>query len=102
MKLLTTKCSMSLRPPTEDENAEFVMPAWIVGIEARTDASGDIHVNLDSSSPCWNDAIEAPLLELTEAPPHVFSKEDPKVTKNLISKAQFVSMLKVFAACVNF
>jgi hypothetical protein len=72
---------MSLRSPTEDENAEFVMPAWIAGIQVRTDASGDIHVNLDSSSPCWNDAIEAPLLELSEAPPHVFSKEDTKNTK---------------------
>ena len=33
----------------------FVMPAWIAGIQARKDASGDIHVNLDSSPPCWND-----------------------------------------------
>jgi hypothetical protein len=36
----------------------FVMPAWIAGIQARKDASGDIHVNLDSSTPRWNDAIE--------------------------------------------
>ena len=49
---------MTLRSPTEDENAEFVMPAWIAGIQVRKDASGDIHVNLDSSTPCWNDAIE--------------------------------------------
>ena len=28
--------------------------------------SEDIRVNLDSSSPCWNDAIEEPLLETTE------------------------------------
>ena len=35
-----------------------VMPAWIAGIQVRTDASGDIHVSLDSSTPCWNDAIE--------------------------------------------
>jgi hypothetical protein len=38
------------------------MPAWIAGIQVRTDASGDIHIinliNLDSSTPCWNDAIE--------------------------------------------
>ena len=49
---------MSLRSPTEDENAGFVMPAWIAGIQARKDASGDIHVDLDSSAPCWNDAIK--------------------------------------------
>jgi hypothetical protein len=36
----------------------FVMPARIAGIQARKDASGDIHVNLDSSTPCWNDTIE--------------------------------------------
>jgi len=33
----------------------FVMPAWIAGIQVRKDASGDIHVNLDSSIPCWNE-----------------------------------------------
>src|SRR5262245_35684840 len=35
----------------------FVMPAWIAGIQVCKDASGDIHVKLDSSTPCWNDAI---------------------------------------------
>ena len=35
----------------------FVMPAWTAGIQARKDAYGDIRVNLDSSTPCWNDAI---------------------------------------------
>ncbi len=34
------------------------MPAWIAGIQAREDASGNVHVDLDSSSPCWNDVIE--------------------------------------------
>ena len=43
----------------------FVMPAWIAGIQVRKEVSGNIHVNLDSSTPCWNDAIEA-LLKLTE------------------------------------
>jgi len=50
----------------------FVMPAWTAGIQVRKDASGNIRVNLDSSTPCWNDAIERALLELTEAPPPVF------------------------------
>ena len=45
------------------------MPAWIAGIQICKDASGNIHVNLDSSTPCWNDAIEAFYLKLTEAPP---------------------------------
>jgi hypothetical protein len=34
------------------------MPAWMAGTQVRKDASGDIHVGLDSSTPCWNDAIE--------------------------------------------
>src|SRR5262245_57743554 len=34
----------------------FVMPAWIAGTQIRRDAFGNIHVNLDSSTPCWNDA----------------------------------------------
>jgi len=41
----------------------FVMPAWIAGIQDCKDALGDIHVNLDSSTPCWNDAIGRLLLE---------------------------------------
>jgi len=32
------------------------MPAWIAGIQVCKDASGNIHVNLDSGTPCWNDA----------------------------------------------
>jgi hypothetical protein len=35
-----------------------VMPAWMAGIQARKDASGNVHVDLDSSAPCWNDEIE--------------------------------------------
>ena len=47
----------------------FVMPAWIAGIQVCKDASGNIHVNLDSSTPCWNDAIEGFCFKLIEAPP---------------------------------
>jgi hypothetical protein len=37
----------------------IVMPAWMAGIHlVRRDASGDIPVGLDSSTPCWNDGIE--------------------------------------------
>jgi hypothetical protein len=35
------------------------MPAWMAGIQARRDASGNVHVNLGSSTPCWNDDTEA-------------------------------------------
>ena len=52
---------MILRSPTKDEKSEFVMPAWIAGIQVRKDAPGDVHVGLDSSAPCWNDGIERPL-----------------------------------------
>jgi hypothetical protein len=49
------------------------MPAWIAGIQIRKDASGNVHVDLDSSTPCWNDAIEWALLEVTEVPlPRVY------------------------------
>ena len=35
-----------------------VMPAGMAGIQIRKDASGNVHVNLDSSIPYWNDVIE--------------------------------------------
>ena len=67
------ECFISLRSPAENENTERVMPAWIAGIQVRKDASGNIRVNLDSSTPCWNDAIEGPLLKVTEVLlPHIF------------------------------
>jgi hypothetical protein len=45
------------------------------------DASGNIHVNLDSSTPCWNDALEG--FCLTDRGPSVpvFSKDDTKITQ---------------------
>src|SRR5438445_8986470 len=52
------------------------MPAWIAGIQVRKDASGNVRVNLDSSTPCWNDAIERSLLEVTEVPPPRIFKGD--------------------------
>ena len=90
MDVPITKCSMSLGSPPENENGDFVMPAWLLrcsgfrvpsselggadvepstlnferlqiwrtGIQIRKDAFGDVHVNLDSSAPCWNDAVE--------------------------------------------
>ena len=64
---------MSLRSPAENENTDRVMPAWIAGIQIRKDASGNIRVNLDSITPCWNETIEGPLLKVTEVPPpHIF------------------------------
>ena len=42
------------------------MPAWIAGIQARKDALETSIVDLDSSTPCWNDANERALLEVTE------------------------------------
>ena len=51
------------------------MPARIAGMQVRKDASGYVHVNLDSSSPCWNDELRA-LLEVTEVLQAVFSKEN--------------------------
>jgi hypothetical protein len=74
LRLSPTKWFMTLRSPTENENLNFVMPAWIAGIQVRKDASGNIHVKLDSSTPCWNDVIEGTLLEVTEVLLPSFSK----------------------------
>ncbi|HUK41754.1 MAG TPA: hypothetical protein VLX11_11935 [Candidatus Acidoferrales bacterium] len=47
---------MILRSPAEHGLVILVMPARIAGIQVRRDAPGNIHVSLDSSTPCWNDA----------------------------------------------
>ncbi|HEY7320422.1 MAG TPA: hypothetical protein VIE89_22885 [Candidatus Binatia bacterium] len=39
-----------------------VMPAWMAGIQLRKDASENVHVNLDSSAPCWNDQAKGSAL----------------------------------------
>jgi len=39
------------------------------------DASGDIHVGLGSSTPCWNDATKRFLLELTVPLNTLFSRD---------------------------
>ena len=66
---------MSLRSSTENENANFVMPAWIAGIHhVRKDDSGDIRVSLIPALHV-GDAIEGVVLEVTEVPSApVFSK----------------------------
>ena len=43
------------------------MPAWIAGIQICMDASGDVHVGLHSSNPCWNDETKG-FCNLTEVP----------------------------------
>jgi hypothetical protein len=57
---------MILRSPAENENGELRH----AGMDGRhpgvQDASGDIHVGLDSSTPCWNDGIEESYQRLTE------------------------------------
>jgi hypothetical protein len=56
----------------------FVMPAWIAGIQGRRMRPENIHVNLDSSTPCRNHGIEV-LRELIKAFRPVFSKEKPAI-----------------------
>ena len=78
---------MILRSPTENENANFVMTAWIASIQqVRKDASRDIHVNLDSSTPCWNDAIKGALLEMTEVPLLTYFQKRTRRTESRIAK----------------
>ena len=60
---------MGLPSPINNENVDFVMPARIADIQIRKDASENIRVNLDSSTPCWNGAIERALLELPDVLP---------------------------------
>ena len=48
---------MDLCPTDKGKMSHYVMPAWIAGIQVRKDACGNIHVNLDSSTPCWNDEL---------------------------------------------
>jgi hypothetical protein len=81
---LTTKWFMILRSPTENENAAFVIPAWIAGIQVRKDASEDVHVTLDSSNPCWNDVIEEVRLQITEVPPPYFQRSTRRARRKKI------------------
>jgi hypothetical protein len=64
---------MILRSPIENENAAFVIPAWIAGIQVRKDASEDVRVTLDSSNPCSNDVIEE--VQITEVPAPYFQRK---------------------------
>jgi len=57
------------------------MPAWIAGIhQVRKEASGDIHVSLDSSIPCWNDQLKRSA-KLTGTPRPYFQRK-PYMHKN--------------------
>jgi len=51
--------------------------------KVRKDASGDIHVSLDSSPPCWNDGIEGRRFKLSETPLATFLKEHTQIAKDL-------------------
>jgi len=77
---------MSLRSPTEDEKAAFVMPAWIAGIQVCMDASGDVHVDLDSSPPCWNDGIGGLFFNRAKLIYSFFKGEITKDTKKEFSR----------------
>jgi hypothetical protein len=46
-----------LRSLTKHENANHRRAGMDGRHPGRKDASEDIHVNLDSSAPCWNDAM---------------------------------------------
>jgi len=65
------------------------MPGMEAGIQFRRDASGNVHVNLDSNTPCWNDAI-GERLELIQALPTLFSKKGFPLVLNFALCASFV------------
>ena len=87
---------MSLRPPTEHENTDLRhagMDGRHPGLQGRV--RGNIHVNLDSSTPCWNDAIEGFCFKLIEVPPPGIFKEGHEgvrilLTINFVLFASFV------------
>ena len=56
---------MSLHSPTKHKNAALRHTGMDSRQSGSQDASGNTHVSLDSSTPCWNDAIEGVLHELT-------------------------------------
>ena len=90
---------MSLRSPTEDENEDYSIATRVLpigsfrhaGMDCRhpgpQDASGHIHVNLGSGSPCRNDETRIVMFRLRKSngtipPPKLeFSKEITKATK---------------------
>jgi hypothetical protein len=49
---------MILCSSTEHENGDFRHAGMDCRHPGSQDASGDIRVSLDSSTPCWNDTIE--------------------------------------------
>ena len=78
----------------------IVMPAWIAGIQVRKDASGNIHVNLDSSTPCWNDAIEGVLRKLTEALHRYFERRSRRTRrKERVSHKEHIEKIVGAALC---
>src|SRR4029077_16753501 len=59
--------SWAFRSPTKHKNGEFRhagMDCWHKGLQ---DAYGDVHVSLDSNTPCWNDTIRS-CTKLTRRP----------------------------------
>jgi len=54
---------MILHSPTENENANFVMPVWTAGIQFPRMLP---ETSISAWIPCWNDTIEGTLLEVTE------------------------------------
>jgi hypothetical protein len=52
------KWVMILCSSTEHENGDFRHAGMDFRHPGSQDASGDIRVSLDSSTPCWNDTIE--------------------------------------------
>src|SRR5215470_20195842 len=62
------------------------MPAWKAGIQVRKDASGDIHVNLDSGTLCWNGAIERPPLEANGMPLRPLEEKSTPMAETRIEK----------------
>jgi hypothetical protein len=79
----------TLEPPLPNMTAASIVPMVSTNMtrqQIRKDASGNVHVDLDSSTPCWNDAIEWTLLEVTDVPPPRIYKGAIKLWRDIFAK----------------
>src|SRR5262249_30568958 len=75
----------------------FVMPAW--PDPDSQDASGDIHVGLDSSTPSWNDAIEEfTMTDRGPSGPRIFKGDTKSTKKDFPNKVRQIPRLS-FSLC---
>ena len=79
---------MILHSPSENENANFVMPVWTAGIQFPRMLP---ETSISAWIPCWDDTIEGTLLEVTEV--SLTPKEHAKSTREKLFKDSMRSLI---------